>query len=190
MRVPGSICGVICLALSTAAAAQTMDVPKAFQVFDRFCRPALISLDAFKAVASVPGPAGEKVYAVSPDGHFIAAQTSVDDFIVLAEFRYGAGFVARNCLVQQLTAQPADHAGIEAAFHAARWSGPTVTMTGGEVMEEIPSVGAMRLGGVGNITRPRGGYMIHGATEPAGSIVYATTGENLFTLSGFAQVAR
>ncbi len=184
MRVPGRISVMMWLVLATAATAQAIDVPKTFQTFDRFCRPALVGLDGFKAVATVPGPDGEKVFSASPDGHFIAAQTGVDDFIVLAEFRYGPGFVARNCIVQQIVAASVDYPTVDAALRSALWSGENVTITGGGVVEEIPAIGAMRMAGVGNITRPRSGYMICGATEPAGSIVQALTAPGIFTLTG------
>ncbi|MEO1779040.1 MAG: hypothetical protein AAFU63_09630 [Pseudomonadota bacterium] len=179
-------CAVLCgLGFGSVVSAQSLDVPKSFSVFDRFCRPALQGLEQMKAVLTVPGPAGEKVYAVSPDGNYITVQTAQDDFIIVAEFRYGPGFVARNCLVQQLVAQPIAYETVDAAFQAARWTGPDIVMTGGEVLEEVPAVGAMRLGGTGNITRPRAGYLIYGATEPAGSLVQAITGQGVFTLTGF-----
>lgn len=190
MRVLGRISGVVWLVLATAATAQTVDVPKTFQLFDRFCRPALIGLDAFKEVASVPGPFGEKVFSVSPDGHFITAQTGVDDFIVLAEYRYGPGFVSRNCMVQQIVAAAVDYPTVDAALQSELWSGEGVTVTGGEVVEEIPAIGAMRMAGTGNITRPRSGYMIYGATEPSGSIVHALTAQGMFTLTGNVLVPR
>lgn len=179
------ITGLAWLLLATAATAQAIDVPKTFQVFDRFCRPALISLDDFKEVAPVPGPFGEKVYSVSPDGHFITAQTGVDDFIVLAEFRYGPGIVARNCMVQQIVAGAADTPSIDAALQSPLWSGEGVSVTGGEVIEEVPAIGMMRLAGTGNITRPRNSYLIQGATQPAGSLVQVQSAQGMFMLTGF-----
>lgn len=179
------ITGLAWLLLATAATAQAIDVPKTFQVFDRFCRPALIGLDDFKEIAPVPGPFGEKVYSVSPDGHFITAQTGIDDFLVLAEFRYSQGFVARNCMVQQIVAGATNTPNVEAALQSALWSGAGVSVTGGEVVEEIPAIGIMRLAGTGNITRPRSSYLIQGATEPAGSLVQVQTAQGMFMLTGF-----
>ena len=190
MGALGILSGVLALSLSTVVAAQGIDVPKTFAAFDRFCRPALQGIEALKDVVSVPGPNGEKVFAVSPDGHAISAQTSVDDVIIVAEFRYGAGFVLRNCLAQQIVATADDYRSIDAAFQAAVWRGPEITMTGGEIVEEVPAVGAMRLAGAGNIARPRGVYMINGATEPDGSLVQAMTAQGVFTLTGFVRAAR
>ena len=178
------------LSLALPASAQPLDVPKSFELFDRFCRPALTGLETLKPILPVPGPFGEKVYAVSPDGNLITVQTGLDDYLVLAEFRYGPGFVMRNCMVQQLIAPTSDLATLEAAFQAQVWRGDGIVMTGGEVVEEIPAIGMMAMTGRGNVTRSRNSYVIVGATEPAGSVVQVMIAQGVFTLTGFVAVPR
>ena len=78
----------------------------------------------------------------------------------------------------------------EPAFLAHAPKGPGITMTGGTYTEELPAIGSFALAGVGNIRSERSEYMLFGATEPAGSVMNAYIGDNIFLLNATAWVAR
>lgn len=185
----------ICIATVSIAgngldAQQTYDVPKHFEMFDRYCRAALAGIEPFKATVRVPGPTGEQVFGVSPDGHHIVAKTGIDGFLVSASFQYGPGVVVRFCQVENLVVTGTRRDITEPAFLGAVPQGPGITITGGQVVEELPAIGSFALAGQGNIRTLRSQYNIFGATEPPGSFMTAYIGDNIFLLNATAMVGR
>jgi len=168
------------------------DVPRHLAMFDTYCRPALVGLEKFTEIVTAPGPQGERVFSVSPDGHYISAKTGIDGFLVSASFVYGPGRVTRFCQVEFMesvgTTRPRDTT--EQAFLALAPKGPNITMTGGPVVEELPAIGSFAAAGVGNIASVRSQYTFFGATEPAGSTMSAYIGDNIFLINAMAIAAR
>lgn len=182
---------LISLTLAAPAAAQgTFDVPRHFEMFDRFCRPALQGIEAFKAVVTVPGPTGEQVFSVTPDGYVIDAKTGVEGFLISASFFYGPDSVMRFCQVENLEVMGTQRAVTEPAFLAAAPNGDGIKMFGGPRSEELPGIGSFALAGVGNIKSVRSQYTFFGATEPPGSIMGAYIGDNIFILNATAILKR
>ncbi len=177
------------LLTSPLAAQQSYDFDRHFALFNEFCGAAMKGLEPLKAVTQVPGPSGERVFAVSPDGNLITYQTGRDDFLIIGSFRYQPGFVIRECMVQQIGASVQKLDEIEAEFLARAPSGDGISATGGRVVEDIPPVGAFAVSG-GMITRPRASYVIYGAMEPQGTIMQSHLADGMFTLNAFVLAAR
>jgi len=174
------------------AALAGYDVPKHLAMFDRYCRPALLGLDKFTAIVAAPGPQGERVFSVSPDGHYITAKTGIDGFLVSASFVYGPGRVTRFCQVEFMegVGSVRPRASTEQSFLALAPKGQDVTITGGPTTEELPAIGSFAAAGVGNIASVRSQYTLFGATEPPGSTMSAYIGDNIFLLNAMVIAAR
>lgn len=182
---------LISLALAAPAAAQNaFDMAKHFEMFDRYCRPAMQGLEPFKAAVSVPGPLGEPVFSVSPDGFVIDAYTGIEGFLVTAKFHFSDTDILRFCHIQDLTTVGTQLSVTEPAFLANAPKGEGIRMYGGQKLEEIPAVGTLAMAGLGNLKSPRATYNIYGAMDPPEAVITAYMGDNQFTLNAMVRVAR
>ncbi|MBS8226931.1 hypothetical protein [Vannielia litorea] len=177
------------LLLAAAPASAAVDVPRAFELFDAYCRPAMQGIEALRGVATVPGPGGEKVFAETDDGSWVTYATGEGDFLVIGAYRYGAGTEMRECMVQQVGGiagqEPVEP--VEAAFLDLVPEGEGITMSGGKVMEEMPPVGHFAMMPKGHLNDRRE-YTLLGAMDPPEAIMMGSMGPGVFRLNAYAVI--
>lgn len=166
----------------------SFDLPRTFSIFNEYCTAAMQGLEVLKPKLPVPGPAGEQVYAVSPDGNLITYQTARDEFLIIGAFRYHPNFVLRECMVQQIVGAMNPGPELVQEFLSLAPKGDGITMTGGRVSEQIPPAGLMALAGM--IVRDRYEYLIYGAMQPQGTMMLAGMADGNFRLNSYVAVPR
>ncbi|MBY6151800.1 hypothetical protein KUV47_01135 [Vannielia litorea] len=177
------------LLLTATPAAAQIDVPRAFDLFDAYCRPAMQGEAALREVAKVPGPGGEQVFAATEDGSWVTFATGEGDFLVIGSYRYGEGTEMRECMVQQVGSiagqEPVDP--VEAAFLDLAPNGEGITMSGGKVMEQMPPVGHFAMMPKGHLNDRRE-YTLLGAMEPPEAMMQGSMGPGVFRLNAYAVI--
>ncbi|QDC08780.1 hypothetical protein FHY55_05810 [Oceanicola sp. D3] len=182
---------VVLLLLTAAPASAAVDVPRAFELFDAYCRPAMQGIEALREVAKVPGPNGEQVFAQTEDGSWITYHTGEGDFLVTGGYRYGAQSEMRDCMVQQVGGiagqEPVEP--VEAEFLDLAPGGEGIAISGGKVLEEMPAVGHFAMIPKGH-RNDRREYVIEGAMEPPEAVMIGSMGPGVFRLNAFAVIPR
>jgi len=167
------------------------DVQRAFVVFDRYCVAAMQGLDALRPLVPVPGPLGEQVWSVSPDGHSIDMQTADGDFIVIVTFRYMTAVEQRDCMVQQFNALlPAEQVPVVAEAVLGHLTARAGTSVVGGLHRVEPVTPGFDVPGTPRVTVEHVNYTVADGRGPGGVILNAWVTENVVNLSSTVHAVR